>query len=472
MRNNNILKIIMIVLFAGAIVFGVYWLTNNSKKVVDSMNGTNIYTYEDVQKSYSDGYNTALENKSEYDELIASYRDTITTLTNNINTLNSQITTLQNTISTKNGNISELQAQITTLQTQKTNLESQITSLNNQIASLQSQIASLQSELENVYNYNYGLDITFMVDGDIYATGNARNGGTILVAPTEPTKSGYVFSGWSYTANGTVVDLSTEVITTNTTFYAIFELAPLSFTIDGTTYYAEDGMTWGEWVESAYNVDNEWTTYYWLDTDYVVLSNNYNTVISSVDSSNLILNNENYSTMGMAYCFVAGTKVLTSVNGNSENIENLNVGDEVVSLNVFTNEMYIAKIKFIKVTENVSNIVKVTLANGITIEMTEGHPLLCRDAFKTICDENENNKLKVGDEVYTINGYSEIVSIEYLTITTTVYNLNVIDFDEVDDNDTYDNFFANGICVHNIGDEPVPEVPPFEQPGYQYQELP
>ena len=27
----------------------------------------------------------------------------------------------------------------------------------------------------------------------------------------------------------------------------------ITFTIEGTTYYAEDGMTWGEWCESDYN---------------------------------------------------------------------------------------------------------------------------------------------------------------------------------------------------------------------------
>ena len=29
----------------------------------------------------------------------------------------------------------------------------------------------------------------------------------------------------------------------------------IRFTIDGTSYQAEEGMTWGEWVESDYNVD-------------------------------------------------------------------------------------------------------------------------------------------------------------------------------------------------------------------------
>ena len=30
----------------------------------------------------------------------------------------------------------------------------------------------------------------------------------------------------------------------------------ISFSIDGTTYYFEDGMTWEEWVNSIYNIDN------------------------------------------------------------------------------------------------------------------------------------------------------------------------------------------------------------------------
>ena len=33
------------------------------------------------------------------------------------------------------------------------------------------------------------------------------------------------------------------------------EVSLISFTIDSTTYQAEDGMTWEEWVESDYNID-------------------------------------------------------------------------------------------------------------------------------------------------------------------------------------------------------------------------
>lgn len=34
----------------------------------------------------------------------------------------------------------------------------------------------------------------------------------------------------------------------------------INFTIGGTEFQAEDGMTWGEWIESEYNTDG-WTVY-------------------------------------------------------------------------------------------------------------------------------------------------------------------------------------------------------------------
>ena len=43
----------------------------------------------------------------------------------------------------------------------------------------------------------------------------------------------------------------------NGALYVLEESASLiSFTIDGTTYQAEEGMTWGEWMESDYNTDD------------------------------------------------------------------------------------------------------------------------------------------------------------------------------------------------------------------------
>lgn len=36
----------------------------------------------------------------------------------------------------------------------------------------------------------------------------------------------------------------------------------ISFTIDGITFQAEEGMTWGKWVESEYNTDNFYVDLY------------------------------------------------------------------------------------------------------------------------------------------------------------------------------------------------------------------
>ena len=38
----------------------------------------------------------------------------------------------------------------------------------------------------------------------------------------------------------------------------------ISFTIDGTAYQAEEGMTWGEWVESEYNTNSYTATSYYV----------------------------------------------------------------------------------------------------------------------------------------------------------------------------------------------------------------
>jgi hypothetical protein len=39
----------------------------------------------------------------------------------------------------------------------------------------------------------------------------------------------------------------------------------ISFTIDGVSYQAEEGMTWEDWVNSEYNVDK-----FWCDGNYCV----------------------------------------------------------------------------------------------------------------------------------------------------------------------------------------------------------
>ena len=152
METKKILGIIFSLIFVGAFAFVLSWGIINFNKVKDGMSGTGVYTKEDINKSYEDGYNTALTDKEEYTKLIASYRDTITTLNDNISQLNSQVTILQN-------NNKDYLNQIDKLNTQKSSLETQVDNLttiksNNEttIASLNSQITNLQNQVTNLTN--------------------------------------------------------------------------------------------------------------------------------------------------------------------------------------------------------------------------------------------------------------------------------------------------------------------------------
>ena len=69
---------------------------------------------------------------------------------------------------------------------------------------------------------------------------------------------------WSYYDDGQsngvrpVIEISKDLITkteTETDTNTDTETKIISFTIAGTTYYAEDGMTWYEWLESEMNTD-------------------------------------------------------------------------------------------------------------------------------------------------------------------------------------------------------------------------
>ena len=152
MQTKNILGIIFSILFIGAFAFAITWAVINQEKVKELMSGTGIYTEEDLNSAYEDGYNTALENKDEYDTLINSYRDTITTQTDEISKLNSQITLLTNNNKDYETQIASLESQKTELETNVYNLqtinsqnETTITGLNATISELQSQVKILQA---------------------------------------------------------------------------------------------------------------------------------------------------------------------------------------------------------------------------------------------------------------------------------------------------------------------------------------
>ena len=150
--TRKVLTIIFSILIVGAFAFVLTWGIINWSKVKEGMAGNGLYTQDDVQKSYEDGYSTALKDKEEYEKLITGYRDTITTQndqisqhTSEVNSLNNSIKDYQAQISTLTEQKEAIEAQVETLNTIKASNEETIADLNGQIADLSAQIVNLQA---------------------------------------------------------------------------------------------------------------------------------------------------------------------------------------------------------------------------------------------------------------------------------------------------------------------------------------
>lgn len=149
METKKVLSIIFSILFVGAFTFVLVWGITNFNKVQEGLSGTGLYTQEDLNKAYEDGYDTALTDKAEYEELINSYRDTITTLTDQVTLLtyaNQDCETqIKNLTQTKQG----LETQVANLTDIKNQNEATITSLNAEKASLEKQVKTLTESNED-----------------------------------------------------------------------------------------------------------------------------------------------------------------------------------------------------------------------------------------------------------------------------------------------------------------------------------
>ena len=149
-------------------------------------------------------------------------------------------------------------------------------------------------------------------------------------------------------------------------------------------------------------------------------------------------------------CFIAGTQVLTDLNGHSKPIEDFIIGDEVVSYNIITNENYITQVKDVIINTNTTDIAEVMFDNGEILVMNAYHPLYCENGFKSITEYKGYDKLSIGDKVKTINGWSVITDIKrYDSKPIITYNLDVRDKNEDPDIDTNDTYYANNIVVKN-----------------------
>ena len=232
------------------------------------------------------------------------------------------------------------------------------------------------------------------------------------------------------------------------------------FTIDGITYKAEEGMNWREWVASRYNTGG-----YTINESNPV-SNGGPYLQSASGSMILTSSGHDYQYMNRnpspiantAYeagtcCFVAGTQVLTSLEGDFCNIEDIKIGDEVVSYNIETGENYLTTVKNVVINPTAFEMAKIEFESGKKLEMTDYHPLYTTKGWASITDR-QYSQLEIGDLVKTEKDWDKIINIElYISKEPIItYTLDVQDSNEMLlDNEINDNFYANGIVVHNAG---------------------
>ena len=159
-------------------------------------------------------------------------------------------------------------------------------------------------------------------------------------------------------------------------------------------------------------------------------------------------NNTSIPTMGI--CFVAGTKILIA-DGSTKNIEDIEVGDIVLSWNEDTNQLQSSKV--VKLIQPVhDDMLVIRFSNDVVNENTFDHPYYVKDKgwcsySPTLTKERydiDSELLEVGDICYFNNG-EELEEVEISSIKENWGEVQTYIF-ELDNNYT---FFANGILTHN-----------------------
>ena len=148
-------------------------------------------------------------------------------------------------------------------------------------------------------------------------------------------------------------------------------------------------------------------------------------------------------------CFDAGSQVLMA-NGVTKNIEDVRVGDYVMSYDEKTGRFSSQMVTNTITRHNSDDLVYLNLSNGVRIGMRAYHPMLTINGWKslrpelaeTVSDVGHIQKLELSD---TLIGYGNDVIINSIEQREPIenydtYNLTVNNFH---------NYIVNGVVVHN-----------------------
>lgn len=239
MTAKKIIAIVLSVLLLAVSVFSIVWGVINFNKVKDGLSGTGLYTQDDVQNAYEDGYGTALDNKQEYEDLIAEYRDKLADYEiikkelavskDNINELNEKVYGLQTYIA-------ECETLIDKMKAENYQLKNQITHLETINANLMQSVNAYIQLISSMSIIEERFVVTFMFDDTVYSILLVPDGDKVQIENPKSTEY-TIFLGWSLSLDGELVDLNEIEITADTVIYAkIIRKYDVNFILDYEVY--------------------------------------------------------------------------------------------------------------------------------------------------------------------------------------------------------------------------------------------
>ena len=147
-----------------------------------------------------------------------------------------------------------------------------------------------------------------------------------------------------------------------------------------------------------------------------------------------------------AECVLPGTQILTSLDGNTRCVEDLQEGDSIIT---HDGDSLIESVVSKTVTISHGDYIRLTLDNGVELGISYDHAIDTPSGWKAYKPQwsevpHEVTQLVVGDVVNTVTGSTTIINIEEIHETRTMYNLGV---------KGYHNYFANGVLVHECSND-------------------
>lgn len=216
-----------------------------------------------------------------------------------------------------------------------------------------------------------------------------------------------------------------------------------SFSIIGT-YMA--GMTWDDWgyyndlLYSVYETSFQWTSY------SVTGIKNYNSKFELFPGTTYW---DSIKSAAVC-CFAPGSQILLS-DYTTKSIEDVQVGDEVISYNLHTQQFEARKCIGTIIHQDSTDVVDITLTDGAVLTMRAYHPLLTTTGWKSLREYDGLPLLTKEDEIITYTGLQHITQVVNKPDLegSITYNLNIEGHE--DNLEGCDNYVVNGVVAHNAG---------------------